>query len=107
MDPGSAVVGRDTGLRREPPSVTLRPIGMSNIRMASAALTGAAFAAAPVVLVSRPWRMLQCATPSASGETACQDRRAWDWPGALDVGIAAVIGALIATALVVPFLRRG
>jgi heme A synthase len=80
---------------------------MSRLRLALVALSGAVLAAALVVLLSQPWRLLRCATPTSSSEVPCQPSRAWDWPGILDLVGASLLGALVATLLAAPFLRRG
>lgn len=77
---------------------------MSRFRLTWTALAGAVLAAALVVLVSQPWRMRVCATPYGGGE-ACPEGRVWDWPGAFDLSVAAVVGAVGAVALALPFLR--
>jgi hypothetical protein len=78
---------------------------MSRFRLACLALAGAALAAALVVLVSEPWRMSVCATPSGAGES-CAERRVWDRPHLLHVSTSAIVGAVVATALALPLLRR-
>jgi uncharacterized integral membrane protein len=80
---------------------------MSRSRLAWTALAGAVLAAALVVLVvlvSQPWRMRVCATPSGVGQ-ACAEGRVWNWPAAFDLSRAAVVGAVVAVALALPLLR--
>ncbi len=79
---------------------------MSGFRLAWVAVSGAVLSAALVVLVSRPWRLLRCATPTAGTDIACEERRAWDWPDAPELAGALLLGPLVATLLATPFLRR-
>ena len=91
-------------LGQEPATNAPRLTTMRRLHLARIAVTGALLAAALVVLVSEPWRMSVCATPSGVGQT-CPERRVWDWPAVFDLSMAAVVGAVVAVALTLPLLR--
>jgi hypothetical protein len=60
-----------------------------------------------VVLVHQPMRVQRCAIQAVGGPSlACEDRRAWDWPDAADMGAGAAFGALAVAGLVLPFVDR-